>query len=79
MVIVGTDRRSMVVAPPVGREAVANMLVALGEAGIEVSRLGRSADANGDGAFSLTVNGSPQLARAILESIGCTIIRQQAL
>jgi hypothetical protein len=77
MVAIGASKRRMVVDLPLGSEAVANMLIALGEAGIEVSRLGRSADNNG--AFSLTVNGSPHLAEAILESIGCTIIRQQAL
>jgi hypothetical protein len=77
MVVVGAERRRMVVALPLGSEAVADMLIALGEAGIEVSQLGRSADDNG--AFSLTVNGSPHLAGSILESIGCTVIRQQAL
>jgi len=77
MVIVGAQRRRIVVALPLGSEAVADMLIALGEAGIEVSQLGRSAD--DDSVFSLTVTGSPHLAGSILESIGCTIIRQQEL
>jgi hypothetical protein len=56
-----------------GHGGVASILVALGDARIEVSRI----EPQGDdcGMYRLIVSGSPELAVRILEGIGCQVTR----
>jgi hypothetical protein len=57
------------VAPPQRPDGVASMLVALGAAGIEVSKAEPQIDDSG--IYVLTVSDNPELARRILAKIGC--------
>jgi hypothetical protein len=59
------------VAPPRRPDGVASMLVALGAAGIEVSKVEPRIDDSG--IYLLTVNENPARARRILARIGCRI------
>lgn len=57
------------VAPPRRPDGVASMLVALGAAGIAVSKVEPRIDDSG--IYVLTVSDSPELAVRILARIGC--------
>ena len=63
----------LTVSPPHRHGGVASILVALGDARIEVSRI----EPRGDdcGMYRLTVSDSPELAVRILEGIGCQVTR----
>jgi hypothetical protein len=63
----------LTVSTPHRHGGVASMLVALGDARIEVSRIEpRGGDS---GMYRLTVSDSPELAVRILEGIGCRVTR----
>jgi hypothetical protein len=63
----------LTVSTPHRHGGVASMLVALGDARIEVSRIEpRGGDC---GMYRLTVSDSPELAVRILEGIGCQVTR----
>jgi hypothetical protein len=59
----------ILVAPPRRPDGVASMLVALGAAGIGVSKVEPRIDDSG--IYLLTVSDSPELAVRILAGIGC--------
>jgi hypothetical protein len=61
----------ILVAPPRRPDGVASMLVALGAAGIAVSRV--EARIDDSGIYLLTVSDSPELAVRILAGIGCGV------
>ena len=63
----------LTVITPHRHGGVASILVALGDARIEVSRI----EPQGDdcGMYRLTVSGSPELAVRILEGIDCQVTR----
>ena len=67
----GGREHQIVAAPSHLSDGVANMLVALGDAGIGVSRVELQRD--DEGLFRLTVEESPELALRILEGIGCQV------
>ena len=60
---------NLIVVPPRRQDGVASMLVALGDAGIEVSEVESGVDDTG--MYRLTVQGDPEFAMRILEAIGC--------
>jgi hypothetical protein len=61
------------VAPPHRWDGVANMLIALGDARIEVTKVEARIDEHGR--YLLTVTETPELAARILEGIGCQVSR----
>jgi GNAT superfamily N-acetyltransferase len=62
---------NIVVAPPHRNDGVAMMLLALGDAGIEICHIEPRVDDNG--LYRLTVNDSSDLTVRILEGIGCQV------
>jgi hypothetical protein len=66
----------LVVAPPHRRDGVANMLIALGGARIEVTKVEAPMDERGR--YLLTVTETPELAARILEGIGCQVDRTES-
>ena len=66
----------LMVAPPHVWEGVANMLVALGDARIGVTKVEVPIDETGR--YVLTVSETPELAARILEGIGCQVDRTES-
>jgi hypothetical protein len=63
----------LMVASPHRQDGVANMLIALGDARIEVTKVEARIDESGR--YLLTVTETPELAARILEGIGCQVSR----
>jgi len=63
----------LTVVTPRRHSGIANILVALGDARIEVCRIEPRDDASGT--YCLTVSASPELAVRILEGVGCEVTR----
>lgn len=68
---VGSRFLHILVTPPQQEAGVANILVALGDAGIGVTQVEPRADDGG--IYRLTVTTNPELAARILEGIGCVV------
>jgi hypothetical protein len=66
----------LMVAPPHRSDGVADMLIALGDARIEVTAVEARIDARGR--YLLTVTQTPELAARILEGIGCQVDRTES-
>jgi len=65
----------LVVAPPHRSDGVADMLIALGDARIEVTKVEARLDESRR--YLLTVTDTPELAARILEGIGCQVDRTE--
>jgi hypothetical protein len=71
------ETRTVSVISAAGPSGVAGMLVALGNAGIEVERLVRRDDRRGE--VMMRIKGNVELAARILGGIGCQVVAGQQL